>query len=458
MFIARRVLRPSGILAYCLSQQPVRRRIVTMPNKRKRDADAPPRAAKKISGVAVNPDANEQVIDGLLAVRASPDSEVPRLKKQDAKSAVDGDYLADPEEEGDLVEDSAKVAEAARRPPAVDSDYLPLPWKGRIGYACLNTYLRQSNPPVFSSRTCRIASIEEHCHPLANLDEPEHPTKNRPDKEKPYDEKLGKRWVESLGLANARDIIKMIRWNDRYGIKFMRLSSEMFPFASHPKYGYKLAPFAGETLAEVGKVIAELGHRVSCHPGQFTQLGSPRKEVVANAIRDLEFHDELLTLLKLPPQQDRDAVLILHMGGMFGDKAETIDRFRTNYSQLSPSIKKRLVLENDDMCYSVHDILPICKELSIPLCLDWHHHNILFDSTQVREGTKDIIEFLPEIKELWTKKKITQKMHYSEPCPGAITGNQRRKHSPRVATLPPCDPEMDLMIEAKVSKSRSYQL
>jgi len=60
----------------------------------------------------------------------------------------------------------------------------------------------------------------------------------------------------------------MLRWNDKYGIRFMRLSSEMFPFASHAEYGYKLAPFASEILAEVGKVAAELGHRLTTHPGQ----------------------------------------------------------------------------------------------------------------------------------------------------------------------------------------------
>ena len=55
--------------------------------------------------------------------------------------------------------------------------------------------------------------------------------------------------MEALGLLNARDLVKLIRWNDRYGIKFMRLSSEMFPFASQKEYGYKLEPFASETLA-----------------------------------------------------------------------------------------------------------------------------------------------------------------------------------------------------------------
>ena len=88
-------------------------------------------------------------------------------------------------------------------------------------------------------------------------------------------------------MTNARDLVKLLRWNDRYGIKFMRLSSEMFPFASHKEYGYKLAPFASEVLAEAGRVVAELGHRVSVHPGQFTQLGSPKKEVVESSYRDL---------------------------------------------------------------------------------------------------------------------------------------------------------------------------
>jgi UV DNA damage endonuclease len=250
----------------------------------------------------------------------------------------------------------------------------------------------------------------------------------------------------------------MLRWNHKYGIKFMRLSSEMFPFASHAEYGYKLAPFASEALAEVGRVAAELGHRLSTHPGQFTQLGSPRAAVIENAFRDLEYHDEMLSLLKLPEQQNRDAVFILHMGGTFGDKAATLDRFRENYTHLSPSIKMRLVLENDDVSWSVHDLLPICEELNIPLCLDFHHHNIIFDSSQIREGTLDIINIFPRIKATWDRKGIRQKMHYSEACPEAITGRQRRKHNPRPITLPPCPNDMDLMIEAKDKEQSVFEL
>ncbi|KAJ5497505.1 Major facilitator superfamily domain general substrate transporter [Penicillium fimorum] len=364
----------------------------------------------------------------------------------------------DPESDEDIPVDAEELKEALGRPPPVNSSYLPLPWKGRLGYACLNTYLRYSTPSVFCSRTCRIASILENRHPLQDPDQPAHAIKNRPDRNQPSDVARGQTFVEGLALANVRDLAKIIRWNDRYGIKFMRLSSEMFPFASHKEYGYKLAPFASEALADVGRVVAELGHRVSVHPGQFTQFGSPRQEVVENSTRDLEYHSEMLQLLKLPPQQDRDAVMILHMGGVFGDKAATLDRFRENYATLSQDIKNRLVLENDDVSWSVHDLLPICEELNIPLVLDYHHHNIIFDANKVREGTEDIIPLYERISATWSRKNITQKMHYSEQTAAAITPRQRRKHSDRVTTLPPCAPTMDLMIEAKDKEQAVFAL
>ncbi|KAK8041006.1 hypothetical protein PG994_014013 [Apiospora phragmitis] len=388
----------------------------------------------------------------------------PKISSITKENVVDEEEASgmtrdDPEEPAEPdAEDVNEIKLEGARPPPVNSNYLPLPWKGRLGYACLNTYLRQTVPPVFSSRTCRIASIIEHRHPLADPSQTEHATKNRPDKDQPADLARGQKFVEELGLANARDIVKMLRWNDKYAIKFMRLSSEMFPFASHEEYGYKLAPFASEVLAEAGRVAGELGHRLTTHPGQFTQLGSPRTEVVGNAVRDLEYHNELLTLLRLPEQQNKDAVMILHMGGMFGDKEATLDRFRANYAKLSPEIKDRLVLENDDVCYSVHELLPICEELNIPMVLDFHHHNIIFDKEQLREGTKEVMELFPRIKATWDRKGITQKMHYSEPCSEAITGRQRRKHRPRVLTMPPCANDMDLMIEAKDKEQAVFEL
>lgn len=128
------------------------------PPKRK----APSRA---ISKAATNPDLNPQVLDGPNATRASPDSDVnddlplnlpaepakkkratATKKKADAskteatpkaavmKEEVGAPGLGDPEAEGDEVADEEELKEALSRPPPVHSDYLPLPWKGRLGY------------------------------------------------------------------------------------------------------------------------------------------------------------------------------------------------------------------------------------------------------------------------------------------------------------------------------------
>jgi UV DNA damage endonuclease len=45
------------------------------------------------------------------------------------------------------------------------------------------------------------------------------------------------------------------------------MSSEMFPFASHAKYGYDLA-FAEEGLKAAGDLAKKYGHRLTMHPGQ----------------------------------------------------------------------------------------------------------------------------------------------------------------------------------------------
>ena len=57
----------------------------------------------------------------------------------------------------------------------------------------------------------------------------------------------------------------------------MRLSSEMFPFASHAKYGYDLS-FAAEGLKEAGDLAKKYGHRLTMHPGQVCLFLVPPKK------------------------------------------------------------------------------------------------------------------------------------------------------------------------------------
>ena len=151
-------------------------------------------------------------------------------------------------------------------------------FRGELGYACLNTVLRWQDPPIFSSRTARIKTMDEQ----------------------------GPNYIKELGRLNARDMVPMILWNEENGIRFMRLSSEVFPFASHEKYGYSLK-YAEKELKAAGDLAKRLGHRLTMHPGQFTQLGSPRPEVIEASIRDLDVHCEMLDLMGLGP----DSVMIM---------------------------------------------------------------------------------------------------------------------------------------------------
>ncbi|KFZ14033.1 hypothetical protein V501_03421 [Pseudogymnoascus sp. VKM F-4519 (FW-2642)] len=124
--------------------------------------------------------------EGVDGTRASKARQAPKTDAEiTTKIGDQGGSEIDPESGPDIDEDLAAVKRHAARPPPLNSGYLPLPWKGRLGYACLNTYLRTLTPPVFSSRTCRIASILAHRHPLQDETQPEHATRNRPDRAGP---------------------------------------------------------------------------------------------------------------------------------------------------------------------------------------------------------------------------------------------------------------------------------
>ena len=58
----------------------------------------------------------------------------PAVVTKDKKEATKEPQFLDPEAEGDEEADEEEIQAALSRPPPVNSDYLPLPWKGRLGY------------------------------------------------------------------------------------------------------------------------------------------------------------------------------------------------------------------------------------------------------------------------------------------------------------------------------------
>ncbi|KAJ7646795.1 UV-endonuclease UvdE-domain-containing protein [Roridomyces roridus] len=284
-------------------------------------------------------------------------------------------------------------------------------FKGRLGPA---------KDAVFCSRTCRIDSIKKN----------------------------GIDWVKELGRKNVEDLLTMIQWNEDHKIRFLRMSSEMFPFASHGTYGYSL-DYCAPLLAQVGELAKKLGHRLTTHPGQFTQLGSPKPGIVESSVRELAYHGQMMDLMGLGP----DGVMIVHGGGVYDDKVGTLGRIKkTITGVLDPNVRKRLVLENDEMCYNAEDLLPLCEELDVPLVFDYHH-DALFPSSIPPT------EIIKRANAIWVKRGIKPKQHLSEPRPGAVTLMERRAHADRCESLPMDLPDdMDLMIEAKDKEQAVFHL
>ncbi|PWN44343.1 UV-endonuclease UvdE, partial [Ceraceosorus guamensis] len=298
-------------------------------------------------------------------------------------------------------------------------------FRGRLGYACLNTVLRSTKPPsskesIFSSRTLRLATIREK----------------------------GVEAAIELARANINDIIPMLHWNVANNIRFMRLSCEMLPFASHNEVGWDVSVLETE-LRRAGDEAKKLGVRLTLHPGQFVQLGTPNQQVLENSIREFEIYCKMLDLMGSGPE----SVMILHGGGSYGDQAAALERIEnTITTRLSASARSRLVLENDEISYSAEELLPLCEKLDVPLVFDWHH-DLLRPSSLAPD------ELLPRIINIWQKRGIKPKFHLSEPRAGAKTHRQRRAHSDRCVELPTELPEdADLMIEAKDKEQAVLEL
>jgi hypothetical protein len=54
-----------------------------------------------------------------------------------AKKEEDGTFRPDPDGNDKVLKDIDTVRKEAQRPLPVNSDYLPLPWKGKLGYVSL---------------------------------------------------------------------------------------------------------------------------------------------------------------------------------------------------------------------------------------------------------------------------------------------------------------------------------
>ena len=298
----------------------------------------------------------------------------------------------------------------------------------QLGLCCMNITLKKEKPPVYAARRIIVRKINE----------------------------LGIEELKKRILLNLEDLLKMIEWNDKNGIRVFRLSSELFLHKTNPKvedYGYS---FAYEHLYKIGRLAKKYNQRLTFHPGQFNVLGTPHKKTLEMTIKDLTYHANVLDML----ETDKNSVMVIHGGGVYGDKDKTIERWCENYHNLSGQIKKRLVLENCEKCYSIKDCLIIHEKCGVPLVFDTHHfecYKLLHPDEYFEDGDY----YIPLILDTWKKKGIKPKFHVSEQGIGKIG-----KHSEFIEIIPKYllqIPEkygvkIDIMIEAKMKELSIHKL
>lgn len=92
------------------------------------DVESPVKAKPAPKGAKAPPD---KKANGVTAGKAAPkQADAAKVKKEPSKEP----QFLDPDNDALEEADEEEIQAALSRPPPVNSDYLPLPWKGRIGY------------------------------------------------------------------------------------------------------------------------------------------------------------------------------------------------------------------------------------------------------------------------------------------------------------------------------------
>ena len=240
----------------------------------------------------------------------------------------------------------------------------------KIGYPCINLTLN-----CRSSRTFRLRNYSEE------------------------------RLIETIE-NNLNCLAKILEFNYKNNIFFFRITSDLIPFASHPIMKFDWQEYFKTKFKEIGVFIKKNSMRITMHPGQYTFLNSKSDRVVKNSIKELKYHVDVLDLLGL----NSESKIITHVGGVYGDKKNSIKRFIEQHNKLNENIKDHYIIENDDKNYQLKDCLLINESTEIPIVLDSYHHYYYNQG----EPLEKAIEL---VNNTWKKSDGLPIVHYSSEHP-----------------------------------------
>ena len=188
--------------------------------------------------------------------------------------------------------------------------------------------------------------------------------------------------LSGIVINNFNTSEKIVRHCAASGIKGYRLSSDLCPVIKHPDVMLGLEDLPNysdidNSIKELSNAIKETGIRVSAHPSEYITLTSDDPIKVQHSIIDLELHAEIFDRLELT--QSYYNPLNIHIRKE-GEAKDLSDTFMSNYNMLSESVKKRLVLENNDTgnTWTVNNLIKYFFEPhGIPVTFDNLHHEML---------------------------------------------------------------------------------
>lgn len=237
---------------------------------------------------------------------------------------------------------------------------------------------------------------------------------------------------------NAQALHNALQYCRDHDIKDFRINSQILPLKTHPDIGYSIEdlPFHDQiiqTFKDCGRFCQKYDIRTTFHPDQFILLSSPKSEVVQRSVADLIYQTEVAGWVNAD-------VINIHGGGAYGDKITTLRRLRKRIEQLPETVRSRLTLENDDRVYTPEDLLPVCRDMGIPLVYDVHHHRCLPDGSSVEATTELAIS-------TWNREPL---FHLSSPKYGWESGKPGNHHDYIDADdFPSCWTNLDITVEVE---------
>ena len=227
--------------------------------------------------------------------------------------------------------------------------------------------------------------------------------------------------LEDIFRDNLQTFDAAMRYCADAGISLYRLPSSIFPFADTPE-GLAVLQTLAPALARSGKRAIDAGIRLVMHPDQFVVLSSDSPDVVANSVKILQMHADIMDLLEQP--RSPWALLEIH-----GGKANRDDALVAAIAALPDAIRCRLGLENDEYAYSAEEIHAICMRSGVPMVFDAHHH-IVHEKLDSYDHPS-VAGMLLKARETWAVPEH-QLVHISN----GRAGFNDRQHADLIDTMP----------------------